>query len=153
MKAITLWQPWASLLAKGPKKHETRSWKTSYRGWVAIHAALKFDRIVTDACQMFERELAEIGYPKPWDVPLGAVVGVGNLSDMIYCGETLRSASLIPDLHEVLPYGDYSPGRFAWIFSEMIPIEPPIAAVGKQGIWNWDTLGQLQLLIGQLDNL
>lgn len=41
MKAITLWQPWASLLACGAKKYETRSWPTNYRGTIAIHAAKK----------------------------------------------------------------------------------------------------------------
>jgi hypothetical protein len=41
MKALTLWQPWASLLACGAKKYETRSWATSYRGLIAIHAAAK----------------------------------------------------------------------------------------------------------------
>ena len=39
MKAITIWQPWASLLACGGKRFETRSWATSYRGPIAIHAA------------------------------------------------------------------------------------------------------------------
>ncbi|MFV0399180.1 MAG: ASCH domain-containing protein [Oscillospiraceae bacterium] len=41
MKAITIWQPWASLLACGAKKYETRSWVTSYRGPIAIHAAAR----------------------------------------------------------------------------------------------------------------
>jgi hypothetical protein len=41
MKAITIWQPWASLLACGAKKYETRSWKTDYRGPIAIHVAKK----------------------------------------------------------------------------------------------------------------
>ena len=41
MKAITIWQPWASLLACGGKRFETRSWATSYRGPIAIHAAKK----------------------------------------------------------------------------------------------------------------
>lgn len=39
MKAITLTQPWASLVACGAKKIETRSWRTHHRGWIAIHAA------------------------------------------------------------------------------------------------------------------
>lgn len=39
MKALTIWQPWASLLACGAKQYETRSWATSYRGPIAIHAA------------------------------------------------------------------------------------------------------------------
>lgn len=39
MKALTIWQPWASLLACGAKIFETRSWATRYRGQIAIHAA------------------------------------------------------------------------------------------------------------------
>ncbi|MBP0020973.1 MAG: ASCH domain-containing protein, partial [Cyanobacteria bacterium SBLK] len=31
-KAISLWQPWASLIAMGRKKFETRHWSTDYRG-------------------------------------------------------------------------------------------------------------------------
>lgn len=41
MKAITIWQPWASLLAIGAKQYETRSWETKYSGPIAIHAAKK----------------------------------------------------------------------------------------------------------------
>lgn len=41
MKAITIWQPWASLLAIGAKRYETRNWETKYRGPIAIHAAKK----------------------------------------------------------------------------------------------------------------
>ena len=39
IKAISLWQPWASLIALGGKKIETRSWPTKYRGPLAIHAS------------------------------------------------------------------------------------------------------------------
>jgi hypothetical protein len=46
MKAITIWQPWASLLACGAKKYETRSWKTDYRGPIAIHVAKKDARSI-----------------------------------------------------------------------------------------------------------
>ena len=41
MKVITLWQPWATLLAAGTKICETRSWKTNYRGEILIHAGKK----------------------------------------------------------------------------------------------------------------
>ncbi len=39
MKALTLHQPWAHLVAIGAKRIETRSWATSYRGRLAIHAS------------------------------------------------------------------------------------------------------------------
>lgn len=38
-RCISLWQPWATLIAIGEKKIETRSWNPYYRGWMAIHAA------------------------------------------------------------------------------------------------------------------
>lgn len=41
MKVLTVWQPWAQLLAAGHKHNETRSWRTSYRGEILIHAAIK----------------------------------------------------------------------------------------------------------------
>ena len=148
MKAITLWQPWASLLASGPKKHETRSWKTKHRGWIAIHAAKRSDVLILHAFQMFAREISEIGYSP---LPLGAVVGVGRLETIIRCGGPTRSSLMISDFDEVLPYGDYSEGRYAWIFSEMIPVIPAISATGGQRLWNWKPPGRIQLLIGQLD--
>lgn len=47
IKAITIWQPWASLLACGAKQYETRPWATSYRGPIAIHAAaLKMPQVL-----------------------------------------------------------------------------------------------------------
>jgi hypothetical protein len=39
MKALSLWQPWASAIAVGAKRIETRHWQTSYRGPLLIHAA------------------------------------------------------------------------------------------------------------------
>lgn len=40
MRILTLTQPWASLIAIGAKTLETRSWRTGYRGPLAIHYAL-----------------------------------------------------------------------------------------------------------------
>lgn len=45
MKVITLWEPWASLIAVGAKMIETRSWNTNYRGRIAIHAAKKIVKL------------------------------------------------------------------------------------------------------------
>jgi hypothetical protein len=45
MKAITIKQPWASLIVHGIKDIENRSWKTNYRGKILIHAAAKPARI------------------------------------------------------------------------------------------------------------
>lgn len=39
MKALSLHEPWASLVKEGRKTIETRSWQTRYRGPLAIHAS------------------------------------------------------------------------------------------------------------------
>ena len=40
MKALTLYEPYATLVALNLKKIETRGWRTNYRGPLAIHAAI-----------------------------------------------------------------------------------------------------------------
>lgn len=45
MKVISIIQPWATLIALGEKKFETRSWKTKYHGELAIHAIKKIDSL------------------------------------------------------------------------------------------------------------
>ena len=52
MRALTLWQPYASLIAMGVKVYETRSWGTAYRGDLVIHAAAKRDQDVLAAMRL-----------------------------------------------------------------------------------------------------
>jgi len=44
MKALSIKQPWAYLIANGIKDVENRTWQTKYRGWVLIHASAKSDK-------------------------------------------------------------------------------------------------------------
>lgn len=49
MKVITIKQPWATLIAKGYKEYEFRTWKTKYRGDILIHAGnLKIQKYIED---------------------------------------------------------------------------------------------------------
>jgi hypothetical protein len=62
MKALTLWQPWATLVAIGAKKVETRCWSKKYRGELAIHAAARIPPAWLGASRefpLFKRELAD----------------------------------------------------------------------------------------------
>jgi hypothetical protein len=72
IKAISLWQPWASLMAAGVKLHETRHWWTSYRGPLAIHAAKRIDVAGSPD------ELCEAALGRSWAglVPIGMVVAI-----------------------------------------------------------------------------
>lgn len=44
MKALTVKQPWASLIMSGEKDVENRSWATRHRGLIAIHSSARPDR-------------------------------------------------------------------------------------------------------------
>ena len=77
MKALSLTQPWATLVASGRKQVETRSWTTSYRGPLLIHAAKGFP--------VYAREFALIVYGNPAVLPylpLGAIVARAYLLDV-----------------------------------------------------------------------
>ena len=63
MKAINIHQPWASVIAFGEKRFETRSWKTDYRGPLLIHASRTFIPIERNLCDTtpFKSVLASHG--------------------------------------------------------------------------------------------
>jgi hypothetical protein len=127
MKALTIHQPWASAIASGMKRFETRSWKTSYRGPLVIHAA----RMVPAYAKEFATVEAAIGRLRgPY--PFGAVLCLVTLVDCRLAEEVAREISAIERL-----YGDYTAGRWAWQLDDVRVLSEPLAARGKQGLWNW----------------
>ena len=221
LRAITVWQPHASLIAIGAKTIETRSWATKYRGPVLIHAA-KRKPWVSDRhgwigryqlgrwCEHMEHvqecECDEESFLDPrceseavfapallndegahgWSLatylPLGAVVAVAELVDCVPIHEqgchcevsglhVLRGVGGLGreviglfqpdgrgvcyvngnqhehpwaesqgfrDMTEDLPFGDYPCDRYAWLLDAIRPIDPPIPAKGRQGLWTPD---------------
>jgi len=137
MKALSLWQPWASLMAIGVKTIETRHWATDYRGLVVIHAAKKWTRELYDITftepfkSALESEIWDNHHTRldPNVLPLGSIVAVGELvacrviPDRITLAEPERS------------FGDYSPGRFGWIFRNVRRLAETIPLRGQQGLW------------------
>lgn len=130
MKAITLWQPWSSLVAMGIKQYETRGWYTNYRGPLAIHAAGKhsFHSYYMNAAQ------TAIVAPdlKIEDLPLGAIVAICDLTD---CVEMTHK--MIMEMNETEKLvGDWMEGRWAWKLENIQPLETPVIYRGMQGLWN-----------------
>jgi len=129
VKAITLWQPWASLWLSPAKVHETRPWRTHYRGELAVHAAkrpvdwnLNFDLhclCIDMLGQHYERTL-----------PLGAIIGVVQLID---CYSSTDHAPV--DWMDAC-CGDFSPNRWLWRRGQFLSLAKPLPIVGKQGLWN-----------------
>nr|WP_150272265.1 ASCH domain-containing protein [Paenibacillus tepidiphilus] len=136
MRCITIRQPWATLIALGEKRFETRSWRTPYRGELAIHAGKKLDR-ASCAREPVRSVLAQHGLTAD-DLPLGAIIATCILSE---CTETLEvmAESDWPGGHESV-FGDYTPGRFAWKLAEVVALKHPIAAQGRLGFWEYPVL-------------
>ena len=160
MNAITLHQPWASLIASGYKTTETRSWPppTSLVGTrIAIHAAKRRPR------------------PSEWnddvtvavageELPLGAIVataqidgcamvlsdGFTSLPKRLGVGEVwvIDRNSLDPRdayLMDSDPYGDYSDGRWIWLLSGVTSLTLRIEVKGRQGVWTLPPSVQVRL--------
>ncbi|XZO03459.1 MAG: ASCH domain-containing protein [Microcoleus sp.] len=125
--AITLHQPWASLVAAGKKHYETRSWPTNYRGPIAIHAGKKLEQ---------DQSLLGLLEVPLSSIPLGAIVAIAELTDCILITKefSLKQSSFEQYL------GCWEEGRYAWKLENVRAIEP-IPAAGKQGLWKWNLDG------------
>ncbi len=140
MKAITIWQPWASLIAAGVKRIETRSCSTAYRGPLAIHAALQLSISQRYLCsrEPFRSALMQAGLPwseglRGYEFPLGAVVAVVQLAACI----RITDGTLLPPEPE-RSLGEYRRGRWMWVLRNVRRLPRPVRAVGQQGLWEWE---------------
>lgn len=130
MKAITLHQPWASLIACGAKKVETRGrWHYKHRGPVLIHASREEDRAASADLRL---ELAHVGLVLPEELPLRAVVAVAHLSYVV----VMDTALIAKQPRTELLCGDWRPGRFALGLADVRPLPTPFAARGAQGLFD-----------------
>ncbi|KGT75815.1 hypothetical protein MA20_32000 [Bradyrhizobium japonicum] len=181
MKAISLWQPWASLIAVGAKPFETRHWappRELIGKRIAIHAAKKVDKygraLAEDVCYGQEKhggvELADKVSASIKNIPehllqtfgmallpVGCIVCTAKLDAAFQLGDqaqgTARPAASVvrrivsrsfPDCFTVRydNFGDYKAGRWAWLLSDIAPIVPTGAVVGRQGFFEVGEIGQ-----------
>jgi len=156
MKCLSLTQPYASLVAIGAKRIETRSWATHHRGPLAIHAAKGLGAIgglegLKDLCQTppFCDALLAAGIHFATDLPLGAVVAVCTLVTCIRLDDdlTVRDALLLSDAPHERAFGDYTVGRFAWILADVRPLPEPVPARGSLHLWEWDAPAEVLALV------
>lgn len=140
MKALTLTQPWATLVACGAKRIETRSWTTSYRGPLAIHAAKGWRGEHRTACviEPFYTELRRALGPDAntiHDLPRGAIIATVDLVDVLLIGSDgdLLIGYNVPPLEEA--FGDFTSGRYAWMLANAQLVDP-VQCRGALGLWN-----------------
>lgn len=147
MLTLSLWQPHASLVATQAKRFETRSWRTRYRGRLLIHAAKgglsKTELIHQLSLWSIQGGLAPLkGQPldlkgHSWpgvntsDLPFGCVVCMVRLVD-IFKTDDMTQAQIGLDR----PFGDFSLGRYAWLFKDVMPCLVPMPWPGRQGLFD-----------------
>jgi hypothetical protein len=131
MYALSVVQPYASLLVLGAKRFETRPWHTAYRGPLAIHAGARFPPAARALClrEPFRTALRRAGLPDCERLPLGVVLGTVFLLDCV----RVEDLPDVPEAERAL--GDFRPGRWAWRVSEPAPWPAPVAARGRLGVF------------------
>lgn len=123
MKALTMTQPFATLIGRGALKLHLLPWHTDYRGPVAIHAAEVYPQHTRElALQPPLRDLLDAAGLHHWiDMPIGAVVAVARLVDC-RCVE---------------PADGREGGRYAWCFEDARLLPEPVIAPDAIGLWDW----------------
>lgn len=148
MKAISLWEPWASLVRCGAKTWETRHWSTRYRGDLLICAAKRgLDKRYLNhllSRRDFRNALTPLA-GRPPDMELGTWTYPGVKISDLHFGMAVAIVELtacrptgnigIGEVAAELPFGDFSAGRFGWKFEHLRVIEP-FPVKGRQGIFN-----------------
>jgi hypothetical protein len=150
MRALTIRQPWADLIAAGTKLIENRAGTTRYRGPLAIHAGGTFSEDASHDPRVrhaLGRRPLRGDYT---DDRFGHLIAVVDLVDV-------HQAQVVPGRGPCCqPWGDgeYGTGRRIVTAHHLVlanprPIDPAVRVLGKLGLWRLDpTLAQrLELLV------
>ncbi len=130
MKVLSIIEPFATLIKENMKLIETRSFKTSYRGELYIHASrtkiAKHDRE--------DKELMDLVGDK--QLSYGYIICKCNLVDCIYMTKEYVEDMKKNNYQEYI-CGEYKEGRYAWVLEDVKPLDDPIEVKGQLGIWNY----------------
>jgi hypothetical protein len=85
MRALSIIQPWAHLIAIGLKDVENRTWATSHRGRVLLHASKRVDRLEFAGAMRIARDDSNPDFDlTPGDVAFGALIGHADIVDCVW---------------------------------------------------------------------
>lgn len=153
MKAITIWQPWASLVAIEAKPYEFRGWtppRSLIGQRIAIHAGARPVRRAEVRALLIQLAnpasrgtpclhadkaipLLEAALRDPSSVPLSHILCTAIL------GEPKRGDLCAAEFGTEAGNDSDRDGTFnwGWPLASIEPLEPPVPAKGLQGFWNW----------------
>ncbi len=123
MKVLTIKEPWASLIIKGLKEYEFRSWKTSYRGRLLIHAGKHVEKW---ELERFKNYNLDYGH--------GEIIGEVKLTDCILVDEQMDRA--LRKAKEDIYKNDHV-GQYAWKLENPLIYKDRIKIKGSLGPWNY----------------
>ena len=144
MKAISIKQPWASLIVHGIKDIENRTWATKYRGKVLIHASgtwFKYpnsDSTLGDLFTDFQWEKIRENYDKNLysilepkaiidRLPTSAIIGEVEIIDCVINHESIWAEKNI--IFQEEEKNDEKYQIFNWVLANPIFYEKPILNV------------------------
>ena len=157
MKALTLMQPWASLVAYGLQDVETRSWWARHLRpgeRLAIHAG---------------RSIAEL---ETLDEEVGAIEGIYGPNwtrrierGMVLCTVRYRGVFRVTSVNDgeasgydpvsklkvsmpITRFGYWAPKRFIWLLSDVERLDEPVPARGRLELWDWNEAAALKAAVG-----
>ena len=129
MKALTLKQPLATLVAEGYKKYEFRTWKTKYCGEIYIHAGKGIDKEALNRVKCLNLE-----YPQ------SKILAKVNISDCIELTKEINK-SIIKE--NPLIYGNKEDRTgYAWKITKVEKIKNENIVSGKLRLWNYNEKNQ-----------
>src|SRR4051812_1297342 len=155
MKALSLWQPWATAIACGSKRIETRSWQTPYRGALLIHAAARCVEMELIGCQCCWNwcgalmpavgKLMGTSTGLKSVLPFGALLGIAVLTDVrptdsFTLGE-IEEKRVPPGESDIYTWterqmGNFDLGRYGWVLDCVQAFERPIFYKGARGLFD-----------------
>lgn len=134
--ALTLTQPWATLVMTSAKRVETRAWRTRLQGGLAIHAASSMPCWVRElwADEPYRAALQRAGIVDLKTLPRGALLGSVTMTGCVPT-EKILTGMVAGGSPDELLFGDFTPGRFGWLLASPAPLTAPIPMRGRQRLW------------------
>lgn len=119
MKVLSIHQPWAHAIMHLGKDVENRTWPTSYRGLLAVHASKTMSSYDRQLPAEWEDQLLT-QLPRREDLVLGAILGV---VDLVMCTrETVFSV--------------WAENDWKWVLANPRILKAPIPFRGQQGLFD-----------------
>lgn len=125
MKAITIREPWATLIIEGYKEYEFRSRKINYRGKILIHAGQTLEKNMVDRFKEYNLEYS-----------CGFIIGEATITDCILVDEKFNKE--LNRLNSIVYSSSNHKETYAWKLENVKKYDKPIPYKGKLGLWNYD---------------